>query len=156
VAYRAGPRAGLALPIGRQRGRGCRVVPQRRRRGSSSEGRGVGAVVAVSGKQKRRQSDGIWAAVAAPGWWRRRGGVGVAATTVGQRRQHRGSSSHGSGGEGRWQAARCGGTQARLWGDVMRVSQSQASSVGRSQKQRLSNGDAIECPRVTTPLSASG
>jgi hypothetical protein len=46
---------GPALPIGRQRGRGCRVVLQRRRRGSSSEGRGIRAVAAASGQQQRGQ-----------------------------------------------------------------------------------------------------
>jgi hypothetical protein len=70
-------------------------------------------------------------------WWGSSGSVGAAAATVA--------------------VVRGGGTQAKVWGepgDITRVPQSQASGVGRSQKRRPSDCDAVECPRVTTPLSA--
>jgi hypothetical protein len=86
------------------------------RQGSSSDGRAA-AEATLSGQRWRHLDSGGSVAAAASGQGRQRldrgGEVGVAATMAGQRPQHRGSSGHRSGGEGRWQAVHPGKTLGR-------------------------------------------
>jgi hypothetical protein len=114
---------------------------QQRRQGRRGSGGGVGAAKAMAGS-----SNGEAVAAASSGQGRQRldggGGVGVAAATAAVAR-----------GDGRWRSV---GEPRQDFGETSRECPSRRRQASDSRnKRRPSDGDAIECPRVT-PLSASG
>ncbi|KAH9958169.1 hypothetical protein BGW80DRAFT_1256988 [Lactifluus volemus] len=163
--FRASPGlALLALPVGRQRGQGCRVVLQRQHQGS---GRGGGAVAVALGQQKRwwgcssdeavvvalgqqqqqwgYSNNGGEAAVIARQWWWRQGSGGsrVAVVTVGQWRWGWGWSSSSSVGaaapQQQWQGEKAGSTA----GNQQRSGSNRGQVVAPTKKtQEVMTGDA--------------